>query len=121
MRRWIAIILLGGVLTHLFYSSGFLIDYYANTDMFLALCENKDKPQMKCDGKCILAQKLAASSHEKQQSNDTLPPIPPVSLHYLVSTFEIQHKLISDQLVHRGNWVEFSVKELIVKLFKPPI
>lgn len=31
------------------------------------LCENKDKPELKCDGKCMLAQMLRAQSDEDEQ------------------------------------------------------
>ncbi|MDC6365399.1 MULTISPECIES: hypothetical protein [Flavobacteriaceae] len=34
------------------------------------LCENKDRPELKCDGKCMLAQMLNA------QSDDTELPMP---------------------------------------------
>ncbi|SDN10446.1 hypothetical protein SAMN05421820_106176 [Pedobacter steynii] len=40
-------------------------DYIAN-----ALCENKDKPQMHCNGRCVLAKKLqqAEQNEEKQRA-----------------------------------------------------
>jgi hypothetical protein len=38
-------------------------DYIANV-----LCENKDKPQLKCDGKCYLAKKLAQESQEQEEN-----------------------------------------------------
>ena len=43
-----------------------LIEYYANKDFFATvLCINKDKPEMKCNGQCILMQKLKKVVHEE--------------------------------------------------------
>ncbi len=41
-------------------------------DISKALCINKDKPALKCDGKCFLNKTLAASKEDKQEK-----PIPP--------------------------------------------
>lgn len=43
-----------------------LIEYYANKDFFATvLCINKDKPEMMCNGQCILMQKLKKVVHEE--------------------------------------------------------
>lgn len=42
-----------------------IVEYVANYDYIVkVLCENKDKPQLQCNGKCYLAKQL-----EKQQEN----------------------------------------------------
>ena len=38
-------------------------DYIVNV-----LCENKDKPELQCDGKCYLKQMLAQESEQNQQN-----------------------------------------------------
>ena len=53
-----------------------LIEYYANQDFFATvLCINKDKPELKCNGQCILMQKLKKSVHEESSS----APVPKVN------------------------------------------
>ena len=49
-----------------------LVDYVVNYDYISkVLCENKAKPEMKCNGKCHLMKELAkASEEEKPISND---------------------------------------------------
>lgn len=49
-----------------------VIEYVVNYDYIAkVLCENKDKPEMKCNGKCHLMKELAkASEEEKPNSND---------------------------------------------------
>ncbi len=47
-----------------------LVTYAMNYDYIVEkLCENKDKPQMHCDGKCYLAKQLA----EESDHNDKNP------------------------------------------------
>ncbi len=121
MRRFIAIILLGGILTHLFYSSGLLIDYYANLEMYKELCENKEMPQLKCDGKCILAEKIAAANKERSQNNSTVPPIPLINLQYLTSTFQINFNTTASLIVHQRMWLDPFSKKVVFDIFKPPI
>ena len=44
--------------------------YYTATDDFIErLCENKDRPELNCDGKCYLAKML-------QESGDQADPLP---------------------------------------------
>jgi hypothetical protein len=47
------------------------IDYQVNRASYLEDCQNKDKPMMHCDGKCVLAQKL-------QQAEQQQAPQPPL-------------------------------------------
>lgn len=53
-----------------------LIEYYANKDFFATvLCINKDKPELKCNGQCILMQKLKKVAREESSP----APVPKVS------------------------------------------
>jgi hypothetical protein len=46
-----------------------LAEYVVNYDYIIEnLCENKDKPQMNCDGKCYLAKQLAKESEDKEKN-----------------------------------------------------
>lgn len=56
-----------------------VVEYVVNYDYIVnVLCENKDKPEMHCDGKCYLAKLLAEESEQsdknpfgkKQQSSE---------------------------------------------------
>ncbi|MCU0335394.1 MAG: hypothetical protein MUF62_10175 [Chitinophagaceae bacterium] len=42
--------------------------FYANQTSIAASCENKSKPQLNCNGKCILAKKLADSEHQDEEA-----------------------------------------------------
>ncbi|WP_339715316.1 hypothetical protein [uncultured Kriegella sp.] len=44
-------------------------EYVMNYDYIKnVLCENKDKPQLNCDGKCYLAKQLAKESQQNQKN-----------------------------------------------------
>lgn len=46
-----------------------VVEYIANYDYIAnVLCENKDKPELKCDGKCYLSQMLAEESKQSEEN-----------------------------------------------------
>ncbi len=46
-----------------------VVEYIVNYDYISnVLCENKDKPELKCDGKCYLAQMLAEESGQNEKN-----------------------------------------------------
>ncbi len=53
---WFLLVLLAmGLFSRTFVAAHF---YYNQSYIVLTLCENKNKPQMKCNGKCYLAKQL---------------------------------------------------------------
>lgn len=48
------------------------VSYWVNKEYIAAkLCENKDRPEMKCEGKCHLSKKV--KEQQEQSSNGELP------------------------------------------------
>ena len=46
-----------------------VMDYIINYDYIVThLCENRDKPQLQCDGKCYLAQLLAKENGQQEDN-----------------------------------------------------
>lgn len=82
------------VIAHLFYSSGYLLDYYIHTETYRTHCVNQDRPELHCDGKCILAQKIRAA--QKEQGPDREKATIPMSMEYLVGVF-FMNFLVSQQ------------------------
>jgi len=63
MSRLTALLLLGMISFQAFYNVGVLGYWAANrTYIRLSLCENRNRPQLHCDGKCYLKKKLATDS-----------------------------------------------------------
>jgi hypothetical protein len=43
-------------------------DYYINTGSYAKNCENKNRPQLKCNGKCQMMKKLKGEEKKDQQN-----------------------------------------------------
>ncbi|GAB4027847.1 hypothetical protein [Spirosoma gilvum] len=71
MKNVILYILLFATLLPTVSQWGTIAYYHANKDYIArVLCENRDKPQLNCDGKCYLAKKLKAQQ-DKQDKETT--------------------------------------------------
>lgn len=69
MRRSVAVILFLALLLQTFYALSIVTFYYTNKGyVAAALCENKDKPQMRCQGKCFLKKELKQAENESGKS-----------------------------------------------------
>ncbi|MCU0386723.1 MAG: hypothetical protein MUE38_11890 [Flavihumibacter sp.] len=44
-----------------------VVNYYTNKQEFLANCENKSRPELACEGKCILMKKIKAAEQKEEQ------------------------------------------------------
>lgn len=74
MKRIISIALLSILLSYSFNQVGIFIEYVSDIETFTELyCENKDKPEMQCNGKCHLADQLAENEEQKQRKEVTSP------------------------------------------------
>ncbi len=52
------------------FAQGVVVLHYYINKAYIAknLCENRSRPMLHCDGKCVLAKKLAAQEKEQQES-----------------------------------------------------
>lgn len=66
MKRVVSYILILSLAAHSLLTSGYIVDYYLNMESYKARCINKDKPELNCDGKCLLAEMIAARHAENQ-------------------------------------------------------
>ncbi len=68
VKYLITAILLACMLLQTFSSAIIVVDYYTNTRAYAKNCENKYVPQMHCNGKCQLMQKLKKEEKNEQQN-----------------------------------------------------
>lgn len=66
-QRLFSLFLLLAFFIQTFSTSWVLADYYTNTGKYAADCENKQKPELKCKGKCQMMKKI---KEEEQKDND---------------------------------------------------
>lgn len=63
LRQLVAFFVLVIFMAQTFSNAIIVADYYTNTASFAAQCENKDKPQMHCNGQCQMVKQM-----EKEES-----------------------------------------------------
>ena len=63
-----------------------ILSYFTNKSMFSSACQNKFRPAMNCEGKCVMMKKLLAEE-EKQQKNPELKLENKVEVFQLSSTY----------------------------------
>ncbi len=70
VKKTIAIILLLLFTVQTFYAAAFTTWFFANKAAIVKQhCINKDKPELKCDGKCFLSKKLKeAEQHQNEEA-----------------------------------------------------
>ncbi len=69
MRRQLIILMfLSSLMVQVF--AGFILkaDYAINRAIYIQSCINKDKPVLKCNGKCQLGKKIMAAEKEQQRA-----------------------------------------------------
>ncbi|HEY3429153.1 MAG TPA: hypothetical protein VGK39_00665 [Cyclobacteriaceae bacterium] len=100
-----------------------IIEYCFRYDYFAkVLCINKERPELKCNGKCILMQRLKKVSEESQPapfmpaaSNFSLKDYPLALLNVRTSEKSLQDHPLGNTLYnwdHRISWV--------AEIFHPP-
>lgn len=117
MKQIITYILIFALTIQFFWGSGLLVDYYVNSDVYKENCQNKDRPELKCNGKCILAQKLLQSSKEDEAASFWSP----ISFEYLVAIFVIESKIDFYTYDHQFRWSNLYQDLLDKDIFKPPV
>ena len=101
-----------------------VVEYVLNYDYISKeLCENKDRPELACNGKCYLMQALAeASEQESQQKKETSAKKIEIPLFYaekqLVLNTRIDTELIVHNFLAKPQFYQFYWLE---DFFHPPI
>ena len=82
MKNTLVYILLVATLLPIVSPWGTIAYYQANRDYIArVLCENRDKPDLHCDGKCYLAKKLKAQQDKQdKETTDRVQNTPSLSL-----------------------------------------
>lgn len=81
LLRWLAIWCMLAVLNQSLNRVWIWVSFQMNRDYIAAyLCENKDRPEMKCGGKCYLMKQMAAAEQQDAE-------IPPLKHHFEVTFF----------------------------------
>jgi hypothetical protein len=123
MRPLISYILLLAVLLPTISPWGTIAYYHANRDYIAkALCENRSRPELHCDGKCYLAKKLKAQ--QDKQDKDTTERVQNTPTIQLFCELGCQFDLTPiSRLVtigHSFTYVVAAIARPLDGLFRPP-
>lgn len=86
------------------------------------LCENREMPEMHCDGKCVLAQKLKqANQQEQQQGQSAMPEIQLIVSPFIFNGLaKIEKKHLSSDSLQWNQPEDHYSLTLVSGLFHPP-
>lgn len=71
-KQFTAILLLFAITVQTFHKAIIVIDFYSNQEYIAKnLCENRFRPQLHCDGHCLLAKKLKQAEKKEQRNPDS--------------------------------------------------
>jgi hypothetical protein len=71
MRAAVIIGLIGVILAQAWIRTAWVLDYQWRRSVYLKACENKARPQLRCDGKCYLLKQIK----KNESAGDTYPPV----------------------------------------------
>ena len=101
-----------------------LAEYISNYDYIVnVLCENKDKPELNCNGRCYLAQQLAAESEQNQQNpfgENTGLDIPQILISPFDTSFKTESFFSFKKEVRFWCVLSISPREFIFEISHPP-
>jgi len=90
-------------------------DYIVNV-----LCENKDRPELQCDGKCYLSKLLAEESGENQKNPFSERQSKSEIQHLVFFKSIVDHPFLYQNLLQRADNFKTTVK-LVQRLFSADI
>lgn len=123
VRKFAAILLFLCISYQFVAKLGVIVWYQANIDYVAQeLCENKDKPQMQCNGKCYLKKQLAKV--DQQQQDEQQAPAKKIKSElpeFLATVTEINLTYHTDlSIVSYAIYKSHYKFEIVADIFHPP-
>lgn len=105
-----------------FNKLGVILAFKLNQDYIAtALCENKDKPEMHCNGRCVLAKKLKQAEQNEEKQRLEIQKKANVLFFYKMSRLEFSESLIDTTRPNfNAFYLSFKTAVFINDIFKPP-
>ena len=114
------LLLAAAMLFKAFLAPAVFIDFKLNQEYIAkVLCINKEKPQLECNGQCILMQKMKAA---QESENPEQNPAPKSQLLEIFTELKSIYHPISFQLTEK-KYFEYSASLVVLnfsKIFHPP-
>lgn len=120
LNRYISLILILSLSFQCVVKLGLLTYYSVNIEYIIKeLCENKDKPELKCEGKCFLKKKMAQADETEKKANEIFKQIEfPAFIPNTTLSFNVEYK---DLKVHFATLKDLYSHNIHEKIFHPPL
>ncbi len=105
------------------YNIGYVAYFELNIDYIIeTYCVNKEKPELKCNGKCHLASKLAANSNENPNETSALASIIEAFVPLYFQEYKQHEYLQTVAISIKNNWnyINTFSSRSIDKISPPP-
>lgn len=119
LKQFVAAFLLLTFMAQTFSNAIIVADYYINTNSFSVNCENKNKPQLHCNGQCQMVKQLEKEDNNSKPFSNTSKEKNDLRLFCMV---DVQTNILPSFAVSpvQNNSFHFVMQECITKLFHPP-
>ncbi len=125
MKQFASILLVFLLTWQTFFNAGAIL-YWKTNQAYIAqaLCENKDKPQMHCGGKCYLYKQLKKAEERENEKNSFPNSIPKLKFtdHFIADDYKwnIETLWISVQKTPFSNYSSHVLIGYENSIFRPP-
>ncbi|QEC69645.1 hypothetical protein FRZ67_20925 [Panacibacter ginsenosidivorans] len=119
LKQFVAAFLLLTFMAQTFSNAIVVADYYTNTTSFAAKCENKDKPQMHCNGQCQMVKKLEKETNSSKPFNNASKEKNELQL-FCYNDLTTEASLPSVVSIFQYNPFQFAMQQCIRTFFHPP-
>ena len=121
MKAAVAILLFIAMLGQMFRGDFIILDYYTHQQRYAALCVNKEKPQMHCNGRCQMDKKLQQAHQEASHNPETAGSAKVVlTLYCVVENLHFDWVSLPVQKVHYYAKEDYPIRRDLLPVFHPP-
>lgn len=120
MRVFCTYILLVTLTLQSFYRNIMAMDYQIHLTDYLAKCINLDRPQLHCDGQCVLMQKIKEKEQKEGQKNLVVYEYSALYVHKEYTPFAMDHPY---EEVYEGSFPPYLIDysfDFNKPIFRPP-
>lgn len=123
MQRFLSILLMCSILGQASVRTAWVLHYQWNRALYIAQCENKNKPNLNCEGQCCLKKKIAASENngsKAPQLPDHFREIKDIQLFFETPSFPCFMVPENDRTVALPPYQIFLPDAPMSGIFRPP-
>jgi len=119
--RWCTYILLVALTLQSFYRSIMTVEYQIHLPDYIAKCINKDRPQLHCNGQCVLMKKIEEKEKKDAQKNLVVYEYSSLYVHNAQVTFTMPEPQGQTSQSHFSPYLIDYRFNYHASIFRPPV